>query len=104
MYSPAITNQEKKSREGNAKHYEPVGLIKQGSDTEFQSGSLLVPNTVVIASNNAKFVVARTQVTVVGLPPLTDLLPICIQAFKPVAKLDSLGYRQAQGGIVDFNI
>jgi hypothetical protein len=52
-----------------AEQAKPRGLVPRGRDAESESRGLFVPDTVVVASSNAKDVIARTQVCVESLSP-----------------------------------
>src|SRR5262249_32385244 len=83
---------------------EPISLIERGLDIETEGGARFVPDPIIVASDNAEGVVARTKIGIEGLPAISDVLPILVVTFKLIAKAILLRSHEAKCGVVDFQI
>ena len=99
IYDPQ--QEQKRDRTSRA---EPGGLIIRRKHQKIRRDSSLIPQTVVIACNYAKMIVPGSKVVIKGLPPGPCFLLAGIMTLKHVAKYNLLGCREAERGIVNFEI
>src|SRR5262249_51380862 len=73
-------------------------------NVEIEECAGLVPHAIVIASHQAKAVVAWGEIVVEGAPPSAGLLPITIAGFQHVTKENLFGRNEAERGVVDLQV
>src|SRR6266478_5429121 len=85
-----------------ARQAEPGSLVVRRGYGKIQERSGLVPHTAVIASHDAKAVVARREIRIESLTAIASVLPIAVPAFQLVAKTYFFWRHQAERRIVDL--
>src|SRR5580692_3791150 len=103
-HAQSVDNAHDEATGDKAESSEPVCLIPRRRDAEVQSGTSLVPDTIVVACDHAKLVSPWAKVIIESLPPCSWLLPDCIAAFQFVAKAHFLWNYKAQCRVVNFKI
>src|SRR5258708_2997858 len=83
---------------------EPIRLVEMRFDGEGPRGTLLVPNTLVVASNHAEGVVACRQHRIADITPRTDIHPTRIQWRKLNFETHPFGRQQAGCGEINRDV
>src|SRR5271168_3169051 len=87
-----------------AEQLKPDCLVERRSDTEIKGSSGFIPNTVIIASQDAEMVVTRTKIRILHPPVVDHFFPFPILALKLIPKMDTLWSNEAQRCVVDPKI
>lgn len=84
-------------------YMEPVRLPKVGEHLEGESGTGLVPDTVVIARGDLKGIVSGRKVIIGGYAFGAHIDPIRINIGQPAFELHFLRRNETQGGVFEFD-
>jgi hypothetical protein len=83
---------------------EPVRLVPGRRDYELQRSALLVPDTAVIAGNDAEAVIARSEVSVLNMTLVDHFPPALVLALQHDAKFHVPRHHQAKCGVINQQI
>ena len=102
--APLIRRPQQRGEAERHHRLKPTGLVKRRRNREFQRGAGLVPHAVVVARDHAEAIKARTQIRILHLPVVDDLLPVGVLSFEQVTEAHLLGRDQAQRRVIDREI
>src|SRR6266852_4092214 len=83
---------------------EPRRLVVRRGYGKIQERSGLIPQTAVIASDDAEAVVARREIRIESLTAIASVLPIAVPVFQLVTKKDLFRRHEAQRRVIYLQI
>src|SRR5262249_18601839 len=103
-HPPPICRPDQADDRSGAEQNKPSGLVESRRNVELNRRPLLIPHTIVVASNDAKCILPRGQVVVKRFATGSWLLPLLIVALQFVAEADLLRNDKAERCIINFEI
>src|SRR5215472_14884151 len=79
---------------------EPPCLPKMRQNSKAYRGSFLVPNSIVVARNDAEPVIARLELPVLG-QTVPRIYPIVVAPLKPITKHDLFRHDETGRGVAE---
>ena len=100
---PQVVNPVQKEHSGQrAQPCEAPGLKKGGLNVERERGSHLIPESVIVASDDMELIPARAKIRVERLTARTGVHPVLVETIEPVLEEDSVGISEAERGVVEL--
>src|SRR5271154_7034297 len=82
LHSELVQPPKECQKRSHVQQAEPNRLVPGGRDDEVQTRTLFIPDSVVIAGDHVKSVLARRKVRIESLSPCAGALPVGVDAFE----------------------